>query len=302
MNEIKKYDKNVGGTGIALAHPGVYRAIDVRRDIVMVPQAMAALNTVEKRILQASIKTPISEMDTEELASKVAKLAEYISRDAGIKKIDAYDVTRFLNILTTYYSTLSLSEVKMAFELSMIGELDDYLPRDRDGRPDKNHYQSFSVDYVAKILNAYNNKSKDAQFKAYNALPTEKSISKEDAEFYIRECNKVVVNYYLTYKYTGRIPSNANYYMAYEAIDRAGLAESINITDHDKKQAFSESMNKVHSGLVGAFVGDCIRRQGDTHDYVIMQARRIAMERALKRSFDAMIREEVQLTDYLTIK
>lgn len=299
MNELQK----VGGKGLAIAHPGVYKAIDVRRDMVNIPQVMQALTASEKQIFLASVKQPIGEINNEELVSKVGTLAKYITRDAGIRKIDEYDVTRFLNILVTYYSTLSLSEVRIAFELAMIGELDEYLPRDRDGRPDKNHYQSFSVDYITKVLSAYNKKSKDTQYKAYCAIPERDNvITPQQAEFYQNECKKMVINYYLEYKYRGKMPDNINAYLAYETISRAGLADPIIITQSDKNRALSMSLNKAHNGLIGAFIGECIRRQGDSHEYVMLQAKHVSMIRALTSSFERMAREEIQIDHYITIK
>ena len=64
-------------------------------------------------------------------------------------------MTLFVDILRKYYSSLTLSEIKLAFEFAAVGKLDNYLTKNKDGSADKAHYQTFSVDYVSRILNAY---------------------------------------------------------------------------------------------------------------------------------------------------
>lgn len=69
---------------------------------------------------------------------------------------------------------MTLADIKLAFELATTGELDDYLPKDSQGNPDKKHYQQFNADYFAKILNAYRRKQNGVIHKAYKALPEPK--------------------------------------------------------------------------------------------------------------------------------
>lgn len=76
-----------------------------------------------------------------------------------------------MDILKRYYSDMTLADIKMAFELATTGELDEYLPKDKQGNPDKNHYQQFNADYFAKILKAYKQKQTDVIDKAYKAIP-----------------------------------------------------------------------------------------------------------------------------------
>lgn len=47
------------------------------------------------------------------------------------------------------------------------------------------------------------------------------------------------------------------------------------------------------------FIAECIRRQQTKHTDVISEAGLIAKEKALLKSFDRMVRDEVQIQDYI---
>lgn len=105
MNDIQKIDKT---TDLAILQPGTCRAIDVRCQMINVPEVMQALTPIERRMFEASVKTPVADISEEELTYKVGLIAKYITRDAGIKKVDDYDIARFMNVIQSYYSLLSL--------------------------------------------------------------------------------------------------------------------------------------------------------------------------------------------------
>lgn len=232
MDEIRKIDR---ATDLAIFKPGMSRAIDVRSQLLNVPEVIQALNQIERQVLEASIKTPIADISDEELTRKTAALGKYIARDAGIKNVDDYSLTRFVTVLKSYYPLFSLQEIRIAFELSMAGELDEFLPRDKYGNPDKNHYQTFNIEYITKILNAYKKRRQETEYKAYTALPQpESQISPETRAYYRREMKRTVIVSFLAYKYRGKLPDNVNSFLIYTEIERLGLAEPIQVTEADK--------------------------------------------------------------------
>lgn len=80
---------------------------------------------------------------------------------------------------------MTLADIKLAFELATTGELDDYLPKDSQGNPDRKHYQQFNADYFAKILNAYRRKQNGVIHKAYKAVPEpKKELTPEEKRYY----------------------------------------------------------------------------------------------------------------------
>jgi hemolysin-activating ACP:hemolysin acyltransferase len=131
--------------------------------------------------------TTIKNTPDADLIKEITTKANFIAKDVGIKgDLDHYQVIRFYDILRKYYSQLSTSEVKLAFELAMVGELDEYLPLDKNGSPDKNHYQEFSVEYITKILNAYIKRSSVTWNQAYTLLPEHEEVVTEEQKIDIR--------------------------------------------------------------------------------------------------------------------
>lgn len=300
MNEIQKIDRI---TDLAVLQPGTYRAIDVRSQMITVPEVIQALTPIERRMFEASIKTPVADFSDEELTHKVGLIAKYIARDAGIKSVDDYEIARFMTVIKLYYSLFSLQEIRMAFEFAMTGELDEFLPRDKDRNPDKNHYQTFNIEYITKILNAYKKRRQETEHKAYTALPQPKSpISPETRAYYRREMKMTVIVSFLAYKYQGKLPDNVNSFLIYAEIERLGLAEPIQVTEADKKEAVARLLRKAHTGVIKEFVAECIRHLQTKHSDVISEAGLIAKEKALIKSFEVMAKEEIQITDYITLK
>lgn len=284
----------------ALKLPGTCKAIDVRREMLHVPQVIEALTPVEKSMFLASTKTPIGKLEQQEFLGNIEKLTKYILIDVGIKNSEGYYVTRFTDILLRYYSTLTLNEIKLAFELAMAGELDAFLPKDRDGNPDKNHYQAFNVEYITKILNAYKKRSREAEYKAYMALPAPKNeLTPETKELYRQNTINMIIGKFKEYQTTGKIKfDDVNDFVIYNELEAKGLALPIEVTEDDSKAAVTQLIKKAQSGLINKFVGECIRRMQTKHSDVPGQALILARQRAIIQSFDRIIKEKIELTDY----
>ena len=269
-------------------------AIAVRRN--MPETALASLSPIERNLWEASTKRSISEYPVEELTGHVGKLAKMIAKDAGIREVDSYNAARFLDILRKYYYSLSLSEVKVAFELGMTGQLDEYLPKDKHGNPDNHHYQSFSIEYVAKILNAYKKKFSDVQAKAYTALPEPKrEVTEMEKQRYISRYNNITRSAFMQYKYRGIIHPFMNDMLVYNELERIGVAEPIEVTELDRKKAVSSLIQKNQQGVINDFVGSCIRAMGVKHGLVPDEAYAIARQRAITETFDYMINNDISI-------
>jgi hypothetical protein len=141
--------------------------IEQKKNILSLPAVQSKLSQGEFRVAKLATGTAIKDIpdrdlrivDNEEkdfgLVAKAGILAKGIARDFAIRNVERAEAFRFMDILKKYYSGFTLDEVRSAFELALVGELDAYLPKDKNGVPDKNHYQIFSVEFITKILNAY---------------------------------------------------------------------------------------------------------------------------------------------------
>lgn len=301
--------KKINVQNVALAiynpQPGT-KAIEIRRQMVQLPDIAKALNPVEKYIFAASTKTQISEMDDGVLVSKTAQMFRFIAMDVGYiipqnENDWAYIQTRLVDILKRYYSYLTLADIKLAFELATTGELDEFLPRDSQGDPDKKHYQQFNADYFAKILNAYRRKQNGVIHKAYKALPEpKKELTPEEKRYYhnqaVARCREV----FLQYKYTGRfVLGITDGMLIYDWLRKLGFANEVAGTEDDRKQAFARYMQRVARGFVNKYEAYHVQRKGTDAPELDFTAYEIARDKEIARTFDRMIADELQIDNYL---
>lgn len=285
--------------------PGT-KAIEVRRRMMQLPEVAKALNPVEKYVFAASTKTSIAEIDDAKLVENLSLLFKRIAMDVGYiipqnENDWNYIQSRLLDILKRYYSDMTLADIKIAFELATTGELDDYLPKDSQGNPDKKHYQQFNADYFAKILNAYRRKQNGVIYKAYKALPEpKKELTPEEKRYYhnqtVARCREV----FLQYKYTGRfVLGITDGMLIYDWLRKLGFANEVAGTEDDRKQAFARYMQRVARGFVNKYEAYHVQRKGTDAPELDFTAYEIARDKEIARTFDRMIADELQIDNYL---
>lgn len=285
--------------------PGT-KAIEVRRRMMQLPEVAKALNPVEKYVFAASTKTPIAEIDDAKLVENLSLLFKRIAMDVGYiipqnENDWNYIQSRLLDILKKYYSQMTLADIKLAFELATTGELDEFLPKDKHGNPDKNHYQQFNADYLSKILKAYKQKQTDVIDKAYKALPEpKKELTPEEKRYYhnqsVARCREV----FLQYKYTGRfVLGVTDGMLIYDWLRKLGFANEVAGTEDDRKEAFARYMQRVARGMINQYTAFQVRRKGTESPEIDFTAYEIARDKEIKRTFDRMIAEEIQIDNYL---
>jgi len=306
MNNLpEKADTQNVALAIYNAKPGTM-AIDIRRKMVQLPEVANALTPVEKYIFAASTKTQISEMDDGVLASKTAQMFRFIAMDVGYiipqnENDWAYIQTRLVDILKRYYSYLTLADIKLAFELATTGELDEFLPLNSQGNPDKKHYQQFNADYFAKILGAYRKKQNEVIGKAYKALPEPNREMTPKQKRYYHNCrearNRIV---FLQYKYTGKISFEFSDEMfLYDWLLKFGFADEVEATEDDRKQAFTKYMHRAAIGMVNQYTAFNVRRKGIDSPEIDFTAYEVARKKEIIRAFNRIIAEEIQIDNYL---
>jgi hypothetical protein len=305
--EILPEKVNVQNVALAIYNPQPgTKAIEIRRQMVQLPDIAKALTPVEKYIFVASTKTQISEMDDGVLVSKTAQMFRFIAMDIGYiipqnENDWAYIQTRLVDILKRYYSNLTLADIKLAFELATTGELDEYLPKDKQGNPDKNHYQQFNADYFAKILKAYKQKQTDVIDKAYKAIPEKNNeISPEQIRRF--EIQRQWRNRYifLCYKYTGKLILGLTDDMfLYEWLQKCGLADDVQVKEDDRKEAFARYMQRVARGMINQYTAFQVCRKGTESPEIDFTAFEVARKKEIIKAFDRMISEEMQVDNYM---
>lgn len=284
------------------------KAVEVRRQLLEHPQVYGALTPIERDIFIASTKVQIAELPAVELAEKAGQLFRYIAIDVGYNipangNDWAYMQTRLIDILRRYYSQLTLADIKMAFELAVTGELDAYLPRDAQGNPDKKHYQQFNADYFGKILNAYARRLNDVFHKVYSAAPEQKPVvTPEMVQAQRRERslkNKII---YLRYKYTGVLNFgfvDIGVMFVFDWLLCVGLIEPLTIEPADRNKAFAQYMGRAATGLVNKYTAHQVRKEGASSAEIDTMAHDVARKKAIRRAFDEMIANEINIDHYV---
>lgn len=306
---MENLPETVNTQSVALAiynpTPGT-KAIDIRRQMVQLPEVAKSLSGVEKYIFAASTKTQIADIDDGTLVAKTGQMFRFIAMDVGYiiptnSEDWAYICTRLLDILKKYYSQMTLADIKLAFELATTGELDDYLPKDSQGNPDKKHYQQFNADYFAKILNAYRRKQNGVIHKAYKAVPESKrELTPEQKRYYHNETVARYRDVFLRYKYTGRLELGiADGMLIYDWLRKLGFANEVAGTEDDRKQALARYMQRVARGFVNKYEAFHVQRKGIDAPELDFTAYEIARNKEIKRTFDRMIADELQIDNYL---
>ena len=233
-------------------------AVMIRREMVKIPAVMGALGPVEKAVFLASTAKTIAEYDAAELAAELATALKWICKDIGYRSPDESDrqylVIRTAEILKRYYAGLSLKDFRMAFEMSITGQLDDYLPRTRDGRADRWHYQQFNAEYVCKILDAYKARRGAVLKKAFEAVETpELKPGNVDKSAYRKEAIADLFAVFDEYRETGVLNTSAVAELVfYNILTEYGLAAPITVTVEDQKQVWQRTINDyARRGYVG---------------------------------------------------
>lgn len=282
-------------------------AVQIRREMAGVPVIMAALDPLEKAVFLASTAKTFTEYDAKELIADLTKALKFIFKDTGYKNTDekelGYLVVRVSEILKRYYGSLTLKDFRMAFEMSLTGELDDYLPKGRDGQADRGHYQQFNAEYVCKILNAYKGRRAWVLKKANDAKPLpQRDIDEKTARHYRNTTKKGCIDAYEFFRENGRMPemSPIAEMLYYNELADAGLAPEIVVTVEEQKAIFTRTINEyARRGMVG----DMRRLQENGTDAPELQpgAFTLARRKTLKATFEALAANDIKLTDYIIL-
>lgn len=299
-NGLQKIDVN----SIQVFNP-YSKVITVRRQIIEVPELKDKLTKLEYYILLASTKRQICDIDEQTLINKMRELFRLISIDVGYIITDDFDYlcTRLFDFIRKYYSQLSLSEIKIAFELAIAGKLDEFLPKGRDNTPDRHHYQQFNIDFFSKILNAYCLKQKNVIAKSFHEIKLiqSKTVSNPKSKAINNYTKRKLYYSLLLYKYTGKLPdiSPISVMLFYDVLLSVGLVETHDIMLSDKKEALSILMSKISSGFMSNTNAYQLRKKGVEHDDVKVYSISFAKRRLLIKAFDYIIKNEIQIIDYI---
>ena len=279
----------------------------MRRQMLNVPAVMTALEPVEKSVFLASTAKTIEEYSGIELSNELGKVLKYIAKDVGYRDTDenerGYLIIRVGEILKRYYSNLTMKDFRMAFEMSITGELDDYLPKGRDGQADRGHYQQFNAEYVCKILNAYKAKRAYILKKANEAMPKpEPERDMDAARIYGQSVREELCRAYDSFRETERMPemSPIAEMLYYQLLAKAGFAPEIVVTQNEQNAILQRTINQLAlKGNIGEM--NQLKQAGPDAPELQYGAYSLARKKALQLAFERMVADGIEIRDYIKL-
>lgn len=292
MNEIAKYNPQ--------STPA-----EIHRAMAKMPEVLAALDILDERIFRAGTARTFDEYSIADLLREIIPALDSVLTDIqcrwpGEKKDFAI---RVVDILKQYYGHLSVQDFRLAFELTITGELDAFFPKRADGSADRGHYQSFSTEYICKVLNAYKQRRAYALAAANKAMPekpAERNPEKEAAaERFVKEG---LINAFGYFKENGKLPAMTPVAeMLYQdELAAAGLAEKVIVTEAEQKEIFHRTLNAfARRGEIGYF--NDLKKEGHEAESIQPGAFGLARRKAIKAAFEKMVGNGQEITDYIKI-
>lgn len=300
--EIEKY-QNRGGK-VALSSGVLPSFVERNRELIQ-SNKIKQLSKVDQRIFVESTKRLISEEESEE------KKIEYLGiifigvcSDFGLNTPERSAVksvfSSIFDVIDLYFDDLSFAEVKLAWRLLAVGELDNYLPKDRYGNPDKNHYGSLNVDYVTKVLKAYRKRKADMMSKTTALLPDKPKATPEQERAFLNVQANNFIFAIMKYKYSGRFKAESDRLISestFKYMERLGYDMDTIPTYEDKKLALAQFKGRPINSFAQVFEKECLATVGIEHEAVYFRALMIAKKRLLFRYWDEMLIEEDSIKD-----
>ena len=278
--------------------------VELRRELIGNATVMGALTPVERAVFLASTAKTISEFTPTELANELRTALKWICKDVGYRLQDdgdaQYLIIRTSEILKRYYSKLTLKDFRMAFEMSITGQLDEFLPRTRDGKADRGHYQQFNAEYVCKILDAYTSRRGAVLKKAFEAIETpQKTIVDGMKDEYRKAAIEELNAHFISFKESGILNTSPMTDLVFwNILSEHGLAVPVIVTPDEQKAVWQRTINHyARRGMVGDV--NELKQNGINDPRLEHGSFVLARHKALEKIFSEMIEKGIEISDYV---
>lgn len=287
------------------ANANTYSVVQRIKELSRLPLVQSGLTIADKSILNAFVQKPIEEYDGNEAGEKIVSMLQFIAKDVGYTPKDnnewKYQRVRIAQIICKYYSKLSIEDVRTAFEMLAIGELDKYLPNS-----DRKHYGQFTSEYIGKVLNAYKERQLAAISIAYEIKQEEKpqTFTEEQEEKGKDFIRKTTCEWFKSYKENGVLPTNQIGYVSYhffvvQTLENIGRLTRQTPTDEHRTKAYHEYMRQHTIGRVTDCDASHVRKVGIHATEIDYLARRFADYDSIRKAFSEIIEEGLKIEDII---
>ena len=183
-----------------------------------------------------------SDFQVDPFLDELGKIFMQVIGDMGIKNLPSKATEqRIIHYIVNYYKDFSLQEIRKAFELAIVEEL----------MVDAEHYHSFDIKYICKILNAYRRRRiKAKEILKRNTHLLENTVTEEQKQQAKQAFIKTVCLNYDKYAATGEwgyIPLTT----VYDLLIEEGI--------------LNPQKNKKEEEVVLNFFKECIQKRVNFH-------------------------------------
>lgn len=248
----------------------------------------------DRRIIKAQGYKSIAKYNDNELTTICGKVVMGVMRNIGIhRQPDEFDGAQFMLTLKLHFADLTIEDVRNAFELFNLHELDPWLEKDAKGRP-IDHFQQFSQRFYIAVLKAYQRKQHDTKhavagkvaFLLHAKQEEERDPHADRAAFIL-----VVKDIALAVGRGEERPYIMTAEMEYILFRAKLLPETFDITGDDRSRA-RITMTHNKDSAVGASINNILKDAG-VHPELEGKARNYAVRRLFKANAIALGQEEV---------
>ena len=244
-----------------------------------------------KTDLNLNINKMLKIADKESIRQEIGKNIAIVITDLGVKTMpDKYAQKRIIYYLLSYYKDFSIEEIRLAFELAIVGKLEVEIE----------HYQSFDIKYLSKILNAYRKyrNEKNIRIRAKQKQESKEPTAEEIKTSKIKYL-KILSKTYENYRNTGTL-NRFIHWVAYNQLIEIQVleisenywTELIQRAEIIYKIELSKSKKQEHKEILKYF--EIVKY---IYPYELSRIRNIAKKLAIQDFFESLKRNNENLNE-----
>lgn len=259
-----------------------------------------SFSKVDYRVAVAGTKKPINSLSDDEIIRSVSSFLNLQILSLGIRNFSdsqkSIVSTMMVKDLKNYFGTMTIEDLGLSFDLLPVGVLDEFLPINKHGQPDRECYQDFNRNFYMKVLNAYKaHKSKVWSQVCKVSIEDRKSLTEaekqENRDFLVRDIKEKFEKFIKD----GKRPDFLVPHLVIDFFKENGFVSDIKISQEDKKAAFVNLMGRN-------FKSEWDKRKinsGDPDGKIQIASERFAMFREIDRIFSEMKETGISIDDIL---
>lgn len=297
-NLVKKEQQN--GKVVSLRDAAFFE----RREIFKILSVSKNLTSIEKKIFEASTWMPIGKMDKVIFQKTFLLLLKFIKDVLQVKQ-DIVNVSEIIDFLLDYYPELSTRDLKTAVLLNENGYLDEHLPRDKFGFPDRSCYNSIDLKFFSKILTAYKKKRLETLKKVYTNYENLEKKDQNKPDFYdLEQKTKQKISFIFDFykkKNILKIDTSLDITLIYNWLQNIGVIknEDIDIDNEElRKEAFKDYIKNVNNCVINKYDAFAVKKDGFRSPLLDFHVSNIYKKKKIIFIFDKFINDGIDIVDY----